>query len=163
MKRPLPTSPFLFLLACLVVFAQLVGCGYRRPKRVPVSGLVLIDGTPLRAPAKGVAHVRLVPPDGRPAIGQIDSEGRFRLTTFEGEDGCLLGKQKVEVMVYEQISPAARRWLVPKKYADFRTSGKTVTIDGPTDALQIDLSWEGGHPFVERFDTTGDVDPAKLE
>jgi len=162
MQRLSPTSPFL-LLACTVVFAQLAGCGPRRPKRVPVSGQVLIDGKPLVAAAKGYTHIRLVPPDAHPAYGKIDSEGRFTLTTFEGEDGCVPGKHKVEVTAYEQVGPAACRWLVPKKYRDYLTSDKTVTIEGPTDSLQIDLSWDGGQPFVERFDTTGDADPAKIE
>ena len=163
MKRLSLTSPFLLLLACAVVVAPLAGCGYRRPKRVAVSGRVLIDGKPLVAATKGYTHVQLVPADARPAYGKIDSEGRFRLTTYEGEDGCVPGKHTVVVTAYEQIGPAACRWLVPKKYRHFRTSDKTVTIDGPTDSLQIELSWEGGQPFVERFDTAGDVDPAALE
>ncbi len=37
-----------------------------------------------------------------------------------------------------------------------------ATIDGPTDSLAIELSWDGGKPFVERHETSGDVDPSKL-
>lgn len=141
----------------------LAGCGDGRPQRVPVAGQVLIDGKPLVPQGKGYFHVRLVPSDARPALGKLDSEGRFRLTTFEGEDGSTLGTHKVEVMAYEQVGPAACRWMVPKKYIDYRTSDKTVEITGPTDDLRIELSWGGGQPFVERFDLTGDEDPAAIE
>lgn len=140
----------------------LAGCGDGRPKRVPVAGQVLIDGHPLVPKGTGYYYVRLVPSDARPALGMIDAEGRFRLTTFGGEDGCTLGEHKVTVMAYEQIGPAACRWMAPKKYIDFSTTDKTVTINGPTSDLKIELSWEGGGPFVERFDLSGDADPAKI-
>ena len=63
---------------------------------------------------------------------------------------------------FHVVSPTAIRWLVPKKFQKASTSGLTVTIDGPTDSVLIKLSWEGGKPFVERSETTGDVDPANL-
>jgi len=153
---------FFPLLAAAVVLGQLSGCGDGRPTRVRVSGQVFVDGKPLVAPQKGYAFVRLVPPDARVATGQLDSQGRFTLTTFDGQDGCVLGKHKVVVMAYEQIGPAACRWLAPKKYSDYLSLIKTVTIDGPTDSLRIDLSWNGAQPLVEQFDTSGDSDPAKV-
>jgi len=149
-------------LAGSVCLGMLAGCTDGRPKRVPVAGQVLIDGQPLTPKGPGYYYIRLVPADARPALGLIDSEGRFRLTTFEGEDGCTLGEHKVVVMAYEQIGPAACRWLVPKKYSDLRTTDKTVRITGPTKDLKIELSWEGGKPFIERFDLSGDSDPAKI-
>ena len=163
MKRLLPTPAFLLLLACVVV-SSLIGCGDGRPDRVPVSGRVMIDGQPLVAATNGYTHVMLVPTDARPAYGKIDSEGRFTLATYsdEGEDGCVPGEHTVVVTAYEQVGASACRWLVPPKYRDYRTSDKKVTIDGPTDDLQIDLSWDGGKPYVQRFDTTGDADPTAV-
>lgn len=151
-----PPNVFLWSLAALSV-GLLAGCGDGRPTRVPVSGTVLIDGKPL-----GSGHVRLVPADARPAWGAIDPQGNFRLTTFEQGDGCVPGTHRVAVIAYQTVSPSAIRWLVPKKYHKASTSELTVTIDQPTDSLLIELSWEGGKPFVERFETAGDQDPTDL-
>jgi hypothetical protein len=37
-------------------------------------------------------------------------------------------------------------WLVPRKYADFRTSDIAVQIDGPQDELVVDLTWDDVEP-----------------
>jgi hypothetical protein len=55
------------------------------------------------------------------------------------------------VVSNEQLSADAVRWLAPKKYADYRTSGLETQIDAPTDSLHIDLTWTGGAPFVEKI------------
>jgi len=128
---------------CLVAGAVLVlaGCGRSGPRPVPVSGQVRLDGKPL---ADG--FVRVLPDTGRAAGGRIGENGRFTLTTHDEGDGCLPGTHRVEVVARNTRggegstgSPHANEWLAPKKYADFTTSGLTVTIDGPTDALVIDL------------------------
>ncbi len=150
-------SYVLHLLAGLLTCGLPAGCGDGRPRRVPASGKVLIDGQPL-----GSGFVRVVPLDARAATGAIDAEGNFRLTTFDKDDGCVPGVHRVEVIAYQTVSPTAIRWLVPKKYQKASTSGLTVTIDQPSDSLLLELNWEGGEPFVERSEATGDVDPADL-
>lgn len=134
----------------------LAGCD-SRPERVPIAGKVLIDGLPL---TKG--FVTVVPADARPAMGQIQPDGTFRLTTFDENDGCVLGTHPVTVVANEQITPTRMKWLAPKKYTDVGTSDKTVTIDKAQDDMLIELTWAGGKPFVE--DTTitesGGVNPA---
>jgi hypothetical protein len=127
------------------------GCGDGRPRRVPVSGQVLIDGKPLRC-----GYVRVLPEKSRAATGTIDKQGRFQLTTFDPGDGCVPGTHPVEVFAAEKAGPSAVRWLIPKDYQDEATSGLTVTIKEPTDSLVIKLSWKGGQPFVEQLDTRGD-------
>ena len=37
----------------------------------------------------------------------------------------------------------------PPKYADFRESGLVFTLTEPTDDLKIELTWDGGKPFVQ--------------
>lgn len=132
----------------------LAGCSDGRPRRVPVSGQVLIDGQPLSA-----GFVRVIPSNARPATGTIDQQGRFRLTTFEKGDGCVAGTHRMEVVAFEILSPTEIRWLAPPKYRQMNTSGLSVTIDGPTDSLTVELTWAGGHPYVERSDTRGDSVP----
>jgi hypothetical protein len=81
----------------VMLFVLLPGCSDGRPRRVPVSGQVLVDGKPL-----AFGFVRLIPHKGRPASGQVDKEGRFRLTTYTSNDGCTLGTHAVEITSYNQ-------------------------------------------------------------
>jgi len=129
--------------ACLAA----VGCGDGRPTRVPVSGKVVIDGKPLAFGA-----VRFTPAEGgRPATGELDAGGAFKLTTFEPEDGAAPGSHVVTIHAAEQLSGDRVRWHVPKKYQDAATYGLTQAIDGPTDSVLIELSWSGQKgPFVEK-------------
>lgn len=134
----------IFLLVLFCIFTAAIGCGDGRPTRVPVSGRVLIDGKPLTYGA-----VRFVPPGDRPSGGNLDSEGRFTLMCFTPGDGAVLGTHQVAVSGNEQVSQTRIRWHAPKKYADFNQSGLTQEITGPTDSVLIELSWDGGKPFVE--------------
>lgn len=127
------------------VASAMAGCGDGRPQRVPVSGKVLIDGAPL-----AYGFIRLTPENARPATGQIGPDGRFTLKTFEDGDGAVPGTHPVTIAAGEPLSETQMKWHAPKKYADPRTSELTVTIDGPTDSLVIELTWAGGRPFVER-------------
>lgn len=124
--------------------ALIVGCSDGRPERVPVSGVVKIDGVPLTN-----GFITLVPPKGRNSHGNIDDQGRFTLMTYEPGDGATVGTLKVEVVGRESLSETQARWLAPKKYADRTTSELEVEITKPTDSLVIDLTWEGGKPFIE--------------
>ncbi|MBN2024225.1 MAG: hypothetical protein JW809_15690 [Pirellulales bacterium] len=129
---------------CLAI-AILPGCDGGRPKRVPVSGRVLIDDKPL-----AYGFIRLTPMGARPATATLDAEGRFTLTTFEPGDGVVPGAHPVSVLAAEPLSGSTQRWHAPKKYANPRTSGLSATIDGPNDDLVIRLTWAGGKSFVER-------------
>jgi hypothetical protein len=128
-----------------LIVAGIAGCGDGRPTRVSVSGQVLIDGKPLTR-----GEINFVPPNGRASLGKLDSEGRFRLTCYEENDGTLLGTHKVSITSAQGLGPDATRWFAPKKYSDYRTSGLTQEIAGPTDNLVINISWDGGHEHVEK-------------
>lgn len=135
-------SKLLFVSLLITGFA---GCGDGRPMRVPVSGQVLIDGKPLTR-----GDVRFISPVGRAAQGRLDNEGRFSLTCYEENDGALLGTHKVSITSAVGLGPNATRWFAPKKYSDCRTSGLTQEIASPTDNLVINISWNGGHEFVDQ-------------
>jgi hypothetical protein len=130
------------------------GCDHR-PRRIPVSGTVLIDGKPLT-----YGFVRIAPADARPATGQIGPDGRFTLTCYDESDGCVPGTHQTAVIACESMGSNANRWHAPKKYLNPETSGLTVEITEPTDSLVINLSWEGGKPFVERFADEGSQAPS---
>lgn len=146
-----PIFSALTVLLCLSSLL-LAGCD-SRPKRVPVSGTVYIDGQPLKG-----GHIRVIPSSARSAQAMIDSEGRFTLYTFDPGDGVVPGEHPVEIAAAEDV-PGGKRWLIPKKYASYSTSGVTIKIDKPTKDLRIDLTWEGETPVVEAVDTSGDAPP----
>jgi hypothetical protein len=135
------------LFVQFVLFALLVeasGCGDGRPQRVPISGKVLIDGRPLKH-----GYIRFVPTGARASGASIDSGGRFVLMCFDPADGAVIGKHQVEVMASENLSRTQTKWHAPKKYSDYRQSGLTFDVTGPTDSAVIDLTWDGAAPFVE--------------
>ena len=141
-----------FLLpACLALgFLFLAGCGDGRPKRVAVSGRVLIDGKPLEA-----GFIRVVPQDGRAATGVIGPDGRFTLKTFDEDDGCMLGNHPLEVCGNKNLGETAIQWFAPKKYANIATSGLKIEVTGPRDDVEIHLSWKDSDhdkPFVEHIE-----------
>lgn len=128
----------LFPVVALAAIA-IVGCN-RGPDLVPVSGTVMIDGKPLT-----YGTVRLIPDSGRPALSNIDSEGRFKLMTDEHE-GVVAGTHAVEVMAVEPISEYQNKYHAPEEYGSAITSGLTATISEPTDNLEINLTWGGRRP-----------------
>jgi hypothetical protein len=132
------------LIATALVLLSAVGCNDKRPLRVPVSGRVLIDGEPLTH-----GNVKFVPSGGRPSSAKIDGEGRFTLTCYDGEDGAIPGTHRVSVSASKILSDNKIEWFAPKKYADFRTSELSYEITEPTDDLTIELTWDGGKPFIE--------------
>ena len=63
----------------------------------------------------------------------------------------MLGRHRVKITAVESINDRSNRWLAPKKYSDENTSGIEVEITEPVDDLKIELTWDGGKPFVERW------------
>ncbi|MBN2578519.1 MAG: hypothetical protein JXB10_05960 [Pirellulales bacterium] len=147
-KIPRLNRRWSLLPACLALgLMPFAGCSDGRPKRVPVSGRVLIDGRPLEA-----GFIRMVPRGNRPAEGELDADGRFVLGTFEENDGCVPGKHRVQVVANKNISPTALKWYAPKKYMSTATSGLEIEVVGPRDDVEIHLTWKGSNhdrPFVE--------------
>lgn len=132
-------------LSCmLLLVATMVGCGDSRPERFPVSGQVLVDGKPL---TYGIIMVR--PIGARASQGSVDNEGRFSLYAYKPGDGVVPGTHPVTINAGREISDTKTEWLAPKKYMKPETSGLTLTIDEPRDDVLIELSWDGGKPFIE--------------
>jgi len=133
------------MFCLLVVTMAATGCGDGRPRRVLVSGQVLIDGQPL-----GHGFVRLLPEGGRVSVGKLNDEGRFAMSTYGRYDGVITGEHRMEIDGSEEVGAKQRKWHAPKKYAAYQTSGLVQNITEATDTLVIDLTWDGKEPFVER-------------
>lgn len=114
----------------------LVGCGGE--KLVPASGKVTLDGKPLET-----GSIQVVPDQGRPAYGNIGAGGHFELMT-DDKKGVLPGTHKVVVSAQEitgtEDTGEVARQITPLRYASLDKSDLTVTIDGPTEDLLIELS-----------------------
>jgi hypothetical protein len=132
------------LVSTALVTVLFVGCD-DRPARVPVSGTVTIDGEPVEH-----GTIMVVPTDMKAAFGKIGPGGKFSLTTFEENDGVVTGTHKVTVTATEP-QPGGQKWHAPQEYSDLAKSDVTVTVDGPTEDLKVELSWNGGKPFVQSF------------
>lgn len=135
-------SSSLWLVAFFALVA-LVGCGDGHPKTYPVSGKVTVNGKPV-----ATGDIMLIPEKGRAAGGPI-VDGRFQLTTFDENDGAPKGTYKVVVTGDEPYGKQMRT-TVPDRYSTVDGSDKTVTIDGPIDALVIELNWGSERPRVYR-------------
>lgn len=131
----------------------LVGCGDGRPTRVPVSGQVLIDGQPLK-----YGFVRFMPANARASGARLDENGRFSLTCFEPNDGAVIGTHQVTINAGQMIARDKLKWHAPKKYVAPETAGIQQEIKEPVDNLTINLTWDGGGPFVEQVDEAEEGD-----
>lgn len=132
-------------LTWLTFMVALAGCGDGRPERVPVSGIVVIDGQPVKR-----GNIKFVPEVGRPSAGKIGEDGRFTLTCYDGNDGAIPGNHRVQVASNRIISDSKIEWFAPPNYADFRTSGIEITVDEPTSDLKVELTWgDRKGPYVQ--------------
>jgi hypothetical protein len=126
-------------LAIAIFVCVAGGCGPKdtRVRRVPASGIVLYKGEPVAD-----ADVVLESGGSTPAAaGKTDSAGRFRLTTFDTNDGAVPGEYKVTVRKVQVTlkAPAAatddavgpppdEKWLLPAKYGHSESSGLTASV-----------------------------------
>lgn len=151
--RPLPRRPL--SLVCLIALA---GCGGGHPDRPPVhrAGGVVLEGDKPVAGAHVTYQFRGEPP--RTAYGTTDGQGRYRLTTFDTDDGAVAGEHEVKVVKLEAAAPSAAdagsvppggatrpapkpKSLVPAKFGKFETSGLKATVEkSGRNELTIDLS-----------------------
>jgi len=77
---------------CAVFLLSGFGCSGRLVK---VQGVVKLDGQPVEG---AVVIFENDGQEGRPAVGQTDRDGVFRLSTFKQEDGALRGNHRVTIM-----------------------------------------------------------------
>ena len=141
-----------------VVLGFLAGCGgagAELPATSPVSGVVTLGGKPVEGAA---VRFYLEDKTDRPATGVTGSDGRFKLTTFNTNDGAQPGSHKVTVTKapsgnsgttepavydpsnidpsqFEMQDPAATESAIPAIYAspDSTPLKQTVSEAGPNE------------------------------
>ena len=148
------TRQHLLGVALLTSF-MVVGCSDGKGVRVPVSGLVTVDGEVLRH-----GSVRFNPvatgadsENTRAGGGALDENGRFQVSCYTAFDGLPPGTYDVSITATEPINDTSQRWHAPKKYSKTDTAGLQIEITETTDACDFDLTWDGNSPskpYVER-------------
>lgn len=128
------------LLPALLAVAA-AGCGQSRT--VPVEGQVVWadDGSPARELA-GYEVTATVPGSASSSRGEVDQEGKFRMSTFEVGDGVEPGEHQVSLAPAPrtEIDPPLKATL-PAKYARPGTSGLTFTAErGKPNAVTLSVA-----------------------
>jgi hypothetical protein len=134
----------------LVVAATLTGCGRGRDT-ARVSGIVTLDDKPLA----GAAVLFMPVEGGVPGRAATKHDGSFSLSTFEQEDGALVGRYRVAVSKVETTGFAAdadglsgmldgsrlrTTWVTPERYGNPTTSGLEVSVErGGKNAFEFRL------------------------
>lgn len=121
-------------LAALVV--GLAGCGGKsRPKTIPISGRVTIDG---KAPGES-GKLYFTPTqaaDGysmRPASGSFNAAGNYRVISWTPDDGLVPAHYTVSVVPGDLNATA-----IPTRYHQSATSG--LEVDVPVDKSKVEYN-----------------------
>jgi hypothetical protein len=123
-------------IATLVV--GLSGCwGNDRPKTIPISGHVAIDGKPPGEAGKIFFTPTEAAPgySKRPASGSFNAAGNYRVMSWAPDDGLVPGHYTVSIGVVDPDKTA-----IPRRYQDSATSG--LEVDVPMDQGKIEYNIE---------------------
>jgi len=125
----------------LVTAAALAGCGGTDSSRLPtakVIGTVTVQGQPVTS-----GTITFFPVSGgKHALGSLGADGSFTLSTYEAQDGAVLGAHKVVIQVPKMGPdgapvPGADR--IPPSYAASETTPLTVEVKQDNEPLRLDL------------------------
>jgi hypothetical protein len=136
------------IILAIFSVSAIVGCGggVEHSETVPVSGTVTWNGDPLKT-----GRVQFVPNDpknGRPAVGDLDQDGNYKLMTFQADDGAMPGSYKILVNAMTEGDPddfktRGGTQILPQKYYDPNSSGLTASIEESDENKVVDLTLEG--------------------
>jgi len=134
-----PLLPVVFGLLLWIV----AGCSGGPEPTYPVQGTVRLDGKPL---SHGTVLFQSVPdqPEGTgfTARAAIGSDGTYRLTTFQPDDGAVAGKHRAAVVVGSlqtevEVSPSPP--LISPRYNLPSTSGLEFEVTPGDNRIDIEL------------------------
>ena len=125
----------------LVVIAVAVSGCQKHPFEVaPVSGKITIDGQPLTAgkvmfapTAKGGNHEA-----GRTAMGRLQADGSFQLTTYDEGDGAVVGEHWVTI--FGSGDKAAAGTPATPRFARLVVPEKKTVLPGQDNQIDIQLT-----------------------
>src|SRR5437868_5035599 len=134
--RDLTLRPFALAVA---VLACLVGCG--GGETAPVNGRVkLKDGSDVSVLA-GYSLSFEAEGGKTSAVGDVNPDGTFQLSTFGANDGAVPGKYRVAINQPNNPDPdkPPTKSKLPAKYGNLDTSGLTVEIKPGQNNIELEL------------------------
>lgn len=137
------------MFATIVLTAPLLasGCGRSDPERiavVPVDGAVTFDGKPLPG-AMIVLHPKNGSSTAAPAPrAQVEKDGTFRFTTYDGGDGAPPGEYIATIAWYRLVNQGgdvkAGPNVLPPKYSNPKTSPWQISVaESPTRLSPVQI------------------------
>lgn len=123
----------LIYASCLIAIAMATGCNQSSFDVAPVHGTVTADGKPLFQGKVMFAPLGKsdVTNPGRPAWSKIGKDGTYRLTTFQTNDGAVVGEHWVTIINSGEDLPddvpEFARLMLPEKVTV--ASGKDNQLD----------------------------------
>lgn len=128
----------------LISLGALAGCGDNHLPTAAMEGKVLFRGKPLE-----FGGVLFQPDAGPPALGAIQSDGTFHLSTYRDGDGAVIGLHRVQISCYDVQRPDAvkarsgevgvGKSLIPTKYTRYDSSGIRVDVQSQNEPVVIEL------------------------
>ncbi|HWL11319.1 MAG TPA: hypothetical protein VNQ76_23140 [Planctomicrobium sp.] len=123
------------------------GCGKAAtPPLAKVSGVISLDGKPLTAGTVQFIPDKEMGTAGRMAVGTIQSNGHYELTSVKPGDGAQVGHHIVVIQAFETAPPVTEteppppRALIPLKYTDPDTSELRAEVKkGTRNEISFDL------------------------
>ena len=89
------------LICCAAVSILFCGCDSRPFETSKVTGRVTLDDKPV---SEGT--VVFNPPQGWPARGELDAQGNFTLSTYEDQDGAIVGPHEIVIIAQSGPDPS---------------------------------------------------------
>lgn len=141
----------LILGLCCLIASGCGGGGKKRPPLGKVKGKITYKGAPV--PDVEVAFMAEGAP--RAGTGTTNGSGEYQLTTYDTNDGAIVGTHKVTVTQFASGStkvmspadlasqgapPLPKGGAIPAKYADAKTSGLKNTVDPGSNEINIELT-----------------------
>ena len=119
-----------------------IGCDNTTREVAPVYGIVTVDSKPLfqgRVLFAPVAKGDDMNP-GKPAMGKIQEDGKYRLTTYQENDGAIIGEHWVTIINSEEDLPDGvpefARLQVPEKVTVAPSKDNEINIELTRDVVK---------------------------
>ena len=123
----------------LVLLVCLVGCG--ESKTAPINGKVKFkDGSDVSVLA-GYSLTFEAEGGKTSAVGELDRDGTFKLSTFGANDGAVPGKYRVAINPPNNPDPdkPPTKSKLPAKYANLDSSGLTAEVKPGQNNIELEL------------------------
>ena len=128
-----------WLAAGFLIGLLLCGCGGERVKLVPVEGVVKINGQPAANIAIQFLPDVLKGNKGPTSFASTDEQGKFRLKTYDGRDGAVVGPHRAVLSDLAEERP-------PQGQPARQGPRLDAAFTDPTRGIVVEVR-EGGAPL----------------